>query len=200
MSVFKIKIKTKNGNDIKNKQTFTVFFVYKITTSLLTGKTEARYTYKIFYNKGVYDKKTVFTLTNETKEFSKNLVLVKIVINMLHLINSIAKKENILPDTILFISPLLKANNTLTMIDSFITVGKDTVFNSTHEVKEFYKGHTKKHGINDDCLDLLIQKSKNLSQTYVKWINPSEDKEKYAKSIGICNQLTERFNRLQVTS
>lgn len=137
MGIFNIKVKTKNGNDIGKKVTFTVFLRIKHKKNLLTKRIEAMYTYKIMYgDHKTYDPKKALKLKNENIKSFEDFTL-KVFLNMAHIIASISKKENLEPDFILFMTPDLaeKGNRSWTFVrDVFMKPGDAVIKQSPFNV------------------------------------------------------------------
>ncbi len=210
MSIFNLKLKTKNGNDIKKKETFTVFLTVNYKKSSLTNKAKiAEYTYRIMYSKGTEDIKRVLQLKDYENIKSVEDLTVKVVLNMFHLIGKITKKLDVDPDFILFISPIFgdKKNRSWTFLKDAFNVPPQGSTHKTSYVctREEYEekwgmGVCNKLGVNKDEVDLIRDFSELNSLTNIMTIDPNKDAKKYAKSINICNALQDRLDRnLQIT-
>ncbi len=187
MSVFNIKLKTKNGNDSKKKETFTVFFKLKFGRGL---RNTAAYTYRIMYSRGVHDTYKVLELKNPHLIQSVEELTLKVILNFCHIISSISKAENIDPDFIMFISPDLnwKQNRAWYFLSD---VFKRTDFRLN---KHFYKLNN--YGLKIDDIEILERFVELNPNTKFMALDPGQDPAKYAKSIVICSQLKGRIEEL----
>lgn len=222
MSLFSIKLKTKNGNDVHKKETVSVFFRLKYSKGL---KTTAEYTYRIIHSHGVVDPQTVLEIKNSKNVESVEDLTLKVLLNLCHVIAKISSLYNIDPDFILFLSPDFGNKN-----DSWQflqDVFKRPKFEKTDEkgVKKTYaqkvtnlkevnwledftsdyhttwtSNYCKKKGIKKEELDMLKEFGDRNSSTCIMSIDPTRDSKKYAKSIHVCNMLKDRIDRnLQIT-
>ncbi len=198
MSLFNIKVKTKNGNDIKHKEMFTVFFRLKYRKNSLNKNIVCEYTYRIIYSGGVKDHKAVLSLKNSENVKSLEDFTIKVFLNLFHLIGKISQKENINPDYIMFISPEL--NNKQNSQWRF-THG---IFSKEQNKWDFInraQDRLRKYNISENDIDLLNKFVEINPNTKFIICDPHIDPVKYAKSIVICDQLKERFDgtQLQIT-
>lgn len=203
MSIFNIKLKTKNGNDIKKKETFTVFFSVDYKKNAYTKKVTAEYTYRIIYSGGIDDPKRVLELRNSQSVESLEDLTLKVILNFCHIIGQISQRENIDPDFVLFMSLDFngKKNKSWTFLkDVFNRPKKDEkVTNFLDRFNDLVENWT-----NKDCEKLKI-KLKDLEilrkfveinpNTVFMTIDPMRDKQKYSKSIAICYALQDRIDR-----
>lgn len=204
MSIFSIKLKTKNGNDVKRKETFTVCFRLKYRKGL---KTSAEYTYRIIYSKGVDDPQTVLELKNPNQIKSIEDLTVKVMLNFCHIITQICDKHKIDPDFIMFISPDFEKSQAWKFLNSaFKRPGKQAVATPNDPlrwVRDFTEDYEKswtaekcgKMGIRKDELDMLKAFADLNPNTVLMTFDPNRDPKKYARSIAICNKLQDRINR-----
>lgn len=128
MGIFNIKLKTKNGNDIGKKVTFTVFLRIKYKKNSLTKRIEAMYTYKIMYgdHKTIDPKKAMKLKINHIPSVED--FTLKVFLNLCHIIGKISEKENLDPDFILFMTPDLedrKNSSWMYIRDVFMKPGKE---------------------------------------------------------------------------
>jgi hypothetical protein len=214
MSLFSIKLKTKNGNDIKKKETFTCYFRIKFKKGL---KTTAEYTYRIIHSNGIDDPQRVLELKAAKDVQSIEDLTVKVLLNLCHIISGITKKYNTDPDFILFMSPDLGEKNSAWrfLYDAFRRPKIDEtgekikflqnpdIWLTDHE-KEFdlhwNEERCKKMRIKKEELDILRQFADKNPNTVFMTIDPNRDKTKYAKSIHTCSMLKDRIDRnLQIT-
>jgi len=216
MSLFSIKLKTKNGNDVKKKETFTVWFRIKYAQGI---KTTAEYTYRILHSHGVDDPQRVLELKAAKDVKSIEDLTLKVMLNMCHIISQIAIKHNIDPDFILFFSPDFGGKNQSWKFlqDTFKRpkAEKDKFGNFTNVIMKetnWLQGFTMDYDntwTNENCKRLKIKKNELdmlktfgdiNSKTMIMSIDPNKDKTKYAKSIHICKMLQDRIDRnLQIT-
>jgi hypothetical protein len=211
MSVFSIKLKTRNGNDVKKKETITVFFRIKYKKGF---KTKAEYTYRIMSSKGVHDPQKVMELKNSGTIKSYEDMMLKVIINLCYLVDKIAKEQAVDPDFVLFMTPDLqvpKNRSFMYLKDIFFrpesnTPGKALTREQTEVALDvIYKenwdeAQAKKLGIKIQELDILHDYSVKHCLTKFMFIDPGRDPVKYAKSIHICNMLQDRIDRnLQIT-
>lgn len=187
MSIFNIKLKTKNGNDLKKKETFTVFFKLKFGRDL---RNTAVYTYRIMYSKGIHDTQKVLELKNPELIVSVEDLTLKVILNFCHIIASISKAENIDPDFIMFISPDL--NWKQNMAWQFL----GDVFKREDFRKNKYHYKLNNHGIRDNDVEILERFVELNPNTKFIALDPNQDPVKYAKSIVICSQLKGRIEEL----
>jgi hypothetical protein len=214
MSIFNIKLKTKSGNDIKKKETFTVFFRLNYKKGL---KTTAEYTYRIMSSKKVVDPRRVLELKNPKEVTSIEDLTLKVMLNFCHVIGQITQEFDINPDFILFMSPDFegKKNKAWQFLkDAFtgikIQVPKDPNADpfalGTEYVSEILtddrdfdnrwdESMCSKYGIKKVELDLLRTFAKLNSSCHFMTIDPGRDPIKYAKSIHLCNMLKDRLDR-----
>jgi hypothetical protein len=217
MSLFSIKLKTKNGNDVKKKETFTVWFRLKYAQGI---KTTAEYTYRILHSNGVDDPQRVLELKAAKDVKSIEDLTLKVLLNMCHIIGQIANKHNVDPDFILFFSPDFGEKNGAWKFlqDAFRRpkAEKDKFGNFTNVIMKdnnwlesftrdydttWTKQYCKKYKIKKDELDMLKAFGDMNSNTMIMSIDPNRDKTKYAKSIHICKMLQDRIDRnLQITT
>lgn len=187
MSIFNIKLKTKNGNDLKKKETFTVFFRLRYIRGLT--KT-AIYTYKIMYSKGVHDVHKVLELKDSQSVQSIEELTLRVLLNFCHIIANITKVEQIDPDFIMFISPELDGKTNKSWYYT------SEIFNRQDYRKGKYSQRLYGYLLKSDELDLLERFVELNPNTKFMAFDPNLDKVKYAKSIVICSQLKARIEEL----
>ncbi len=201
--LFNIKLKTKNGNDVKKKQTITVFFRLKFKKGLTTT---AEYTYRIIYGNGVQDPKRVLTLKDTKTINTFEGFTLRVLLNLCHIVANISKINNLDPDFILFISPDLTAskNNSWMYLKSIFyrpVEKKDEILNDL--LKKFDKAYDSdwdvkkcfKHGFRKEELDLLKEFVDRNPNTKFMSIDPNHDPQKYSKSLIVCQDLQDRLDR-----
>lgn len=206
--IFNIKLKTKNGNDVKKKQTITVFFALNFKAGV---PTIAEYTYRIVYGNGkVLDPGKALTL-RDTKQVSRiESLTLRVLLNLSHLVARLTEKYNIDPDFVLFISPDLdfKKNNSWKYLKTIFkkeVVEKEDESQSTiiRSLKAFQPAE---FNINDpqQCgkLNLRVEELRMLDEfvegnpnTHFMAFDPNKNVMKYGKSIAICNELNTRFTK-----
>jgi hypothetical protein len=216
MSLFNIKLKTKAGNDIKKKETFTCLFRVKYKKKGANKKITAEYTYRLFYSKGVEDPQRVLQLKNSHLVGSIEDLTLKVMLNFCHIIGNITKAHNIDPDFILFMSPDFensKSKAWMFLNDAFRRPKKeekkkidaDNPFDWLNEYTEDFERQwteerCKTLNIKKEELNLLKSFADLNPNTMFMTIDPNRDKQKYAKSIHICSMLQDRIDRnLQIT-
>lgn len=217
MSLFSIKLKTKNGNDVKKKETFTAFFRIKYAQGL---KTKAEYTYRIIHSNGVDDPQRVLELRAAKDVKSLEDLTLKVMLNLCHIIGQLTQKHNVDPDFILFMSPDFGDKNASWKFlqdvfrrpkaekDKKGNFIKQVVMKENNWLDEYTRDYDsiwtkeqcKKFKIKKDELDMLKAFNDMNSNTMIMSIDPNRDKTKYAKSIHICSMLQDRIDRnLQIT-
>jgi len=198
MSLFNIKIKTKNGNEIGKKVTFTVWFSIFYKRNALTRNHSAYYTYLIRYGDKVNDPKRVLELKNSKDVKSLEDLTLKVILNFCHIIGQITKAEDLNPDFILFMSPDLEGKKNKAwqyLKDVFDKNMKEKQFNNEWNKKECDRFKIKKPEI-----DLLRDFQDLNPNTKFMTIDPGRDPIKYKSSIHICHSLKERIDsHLQIT-
>jgi len=213
MSIFNIKLKTKSGNDIKKKETFTVFFRLNYKKGLTTT---AEYTYRIMTSKGAIDSKRVLELKNKDDVTGIEDLTLKVMLNFCHIIGSFTKANDINPDFILFMSPDLGDKNKSWQFlkDAFsgikIQVPKDPEQDpfdlGTEYVNEVLtedrdwdnrwdEGLCLRYKIKKVELDLLRKFVTLNPNCHFMSIDPNRDPKKYAKTLHICSMLQDRLDR-----
>ena len=202
--MFHIKLKTKNGNDIKKKHSITVFLKLHYRRSL---KTEAVFTYRIMYGDKVIDPQKLMSIKDMSSVKSLEDLTLKVLLNLCHIIASISIKENFDPDFVMFICPDFSAQTNKSwkyLIDVFKRPQLDKIdadHDIDHWMKIFDKDYRdtwtedmcKKLNIKKDELDMLKTFADSNPNTKFMTIDPNRDKVKYAKSLAICSMLEERI-------
>lgn len=212
MSIFNIKLKTKSGNDVKKKETFTVFFRLQYKTNVFTKKKTAEYAYRIMYSGGAIDTKTVLELKDADKVMSIEDLTVKVLLNFCHILTKVSVKKNINPDFILFMSPDFdgKKNKAWQFLrDVFYKpekvkkVEQEPGYGFLDDLKDDYRQpyesvwneyQCKGHHIVKAELDMLKEFVDSNPATTFMNIDPSKN-PKYAKSLAICSMLQDRLDR-----
>jgi len=214
MSLFSIKLKTKAGNDIKKKETLTVFFRLNYKKGL---KTVAEYTYRIIHSNGIIDPQNVLQLKISKDVNSIEDLTLKVILNLCHIIGKTTQVHNIDPDFVLFMSPDLegKKNKSWMYLSSVfkrpnVKDKKGNIKKSAHNEKIFNNWLTEvdreytKEWTEDECKKLRIKKTEldmlkdfadGNPNTVFMTIDPNRDPIKYAKSLHICAMLQERIDR-----
>lgn len=221
MSLFSIKLKTKAGNDIKKKETFTCIFRLKYKRNGLTKKITAEYTYRVMFSGGAADPKAVLEIKNSHLVESLEDLTLKVVLNLCHVVGKLSTDLNVTPDFVLFLSPDLEAKKNkawLYLKDALHkpVKKKETGTSATESFKFILMDTSKKNEwsydfdqwTDDECNKLKIKKSElmmlrnfvelNPDTTFMSF-DPNRDKQRYAKSLVICDHLQERIDR-QITS
>lgn len=210
MSLFNIKLKTKNGNDIHKKETISVFFRLKYSKGL---KTTAEYTFRIVHSHGVFDPQSVIEIKNPKNVESLEDLTLKVLLNLCHIIAKISSKYSVDPDFILFLSPDFGGKNDSWQylqdvfkrpkMEKNQKAPKTTLIGLNNWLEDFQsdyenlwnKKYCKQKGIKKEELDMLKQFGDLNSKTYFMSIDPTRDPKKYAKSIHVCNMLQDRIDR-----
>lgn len=219
MSVFSIKLKTKAGNDVKKKQTFTVFFRLNFKPGV---PKVVEYTYRIIHPMGIIDTGRVLELKIAKEVKTIEDLTLKVMLNFCHLIGKVTQQYNIDPDFIMFISPDLgdKKNHSWQFLNDVFKrpkaqkdkkgnfIGQAVVEDPFDWLEEYSKEYEEiwsekrcsKLGIKKEELDLLKAFGDLNPNTLFMSIDPNRDMAKYAKSLHICSMLKDRLDRnLQVT-
>lgn len=211
MSLFNIKLKTKNGNDVKKKQTITVIFRIKLKMNALTKKFTAEYTYRIYHQKGMSDPLAVLQIRDADKIAGIEDLILKVMLNMCHIIGKITKAYNIDPDYVIFISPDFdtKKNKSWQFLsDVFRRPTKYEKKNSNKSITaDWLEDYSKSYEetwseemcnrmkINKVELDMLKSFSDINPNTFFITLNPTRDPVKYEKSIALSQMLQDRLDR-----
>ena len=191
MSLFKIKLQTKAGNDVKNKQSFNVVFKSSFKKNAITQKITGHYTFKIIYSKNIKDFNKVFTIKDTDNLINKYDLTIKVVINLITLVINICKKENINADLIMLNSsdftgsPYLR-NQLINCAGNNVPGGR--IYHKL-ELTRNYK-----------MFNLLVDLCASQQNTRFMFIDPNSSPEKYIKSIEISNMLTKRLNNVGIDS
>ncbi len=191
MSMFSIKLKTKNGNLLKQKETFTVFFKMKFKHNALTKQSHAEYTYRIMHRTGVQDTGTVYKMKDQVQSIEH--MTIRVLLNCVHILGKLTKSSGINPDFVLFISPDLdgKINKSWQFLNDCLD----------HNVK---KATFRNKWTKNTCTDFKIVREELMllrdfadlnPNTKFMNIDPNYDKVKYQKSITVCDALNDRLNR-----
>lgn len=205
--IFNIKLKTKNGNDVKKKQTITVFFTLNFKTGV---PTTCEYTYRIVYGTGkVLDPGKALTL-KDTKQVSRiESLTLRVLLNLSHLVAKITEKHNIDPDFVLFISPDLDFKKNMswkylkTIFKKKSMKEEDIEDSKGLQVKalkfaDFDINDPQQAGkLNLRCeeLRMLNEFVESNPNTNFMTIDPTRNILKYGKSMTICNELNTRFTK-----
>lgn len=189
MGIFNIKLKTKNGNDIKHKVVFNVYFQLRYVRGL---KTTAVYTYRVYYSKEgqskIKDTGGVFEIKDNTNVISREDLTIKVMLNLIHIMVNIAKEEDLDPDVITFVS---------TDFDNLNLVWR--VLSPIFKRKEIVLEHVKQSRMIEETVDTLKTFVDINPNTNFNYIDPRKDKTRFAKSIAVCLNLNKRIEELQVT-
>ena len=202
--LFSIKLKTKNGNDVKKKHSLTVFLKMHYKKGL---KREAVYTYRIMYENGVKDPQKALSIKDTVSVNSVEDLTLKVLLNLCHIIASISMIEKFDPDFVMFISPDFnsKINSSWKyLIDVFKRPQLDKVdadHDYDHWMKIFDEDYRerwteeacKRLNIKKEELDMLKDFADRNPNVKFMTIDPNRDKQKYAKSITICSLLENRI-------
>jgi len=202
--LFNIKLKTKNGNDVKKKHSLTIFLKMHYKRGL---KREAVYTYRIMYGNGIKDPQKLLSIKDTVLVNSIEDLTLKVLLNLCHIIANISTVEKFDPDFVMFISPDFngKINSAWKyLIDVFKRPQLDKLdvdHDQEHWMKIFDQDYRenwteekcKRLGIKKEELDMLKDFSDRNPNVKFMTIDPYRDKEKYAKSITICSLLESRI-------
>lgn len=214
MSVFSIKLKTKAGNDVNNKQSFTAFFKLKYEKEAINV---AEFTYRIMAGEEVIDPNKVIKLKNSNSIQSIEEATLRVIINLTHIIMKICEERNVSPDGIMFISTNLKARNTKKRgVGGKVARNRSWVFLRdtlrliplkdgkegtaafpkpfvSADYSEWTEERCTNYKISKDNLDILRKYVENNPNTRFVAFDPNVSPEKYAKSIHICDTLENRL-------
>jgi len=189
--MFNIKLKTKNGNPIKQKETFTVFFKMKYKYNTLTKQNLAEYTYRIMHRTGIQDTGVVYRMKENVRSIEH--MTIRVLLNCVHLVGKLTKSSGINPDFVLFISPDFESDQNMSW--KFL----NDCFNHEVKTKNFKSAWNKEncdsYKIFKEELMLLRDFSDLNPNTKFMTIDPNRDKIKYRKSIIVCDALNDRLNR-----
>src|SRR5690349_11270281 len=187
-----IKLKTKSGNDVKEKQTITVYFSLNWKNGL-TKTTD--YTYKIIYGKNkVLDTGKVNSLKFNKDIYKIESFTLRVILNMCFILKGFIQEYNLNPDYVLFISNELdiKKNHSWMYLGTIfarrdnteIIKGKNIFEIDTVKVgyEAWDNNYCQKFNINKFELDCLKKFVDNRPTVKFKMIDPKRDKGKYAKS------------------
>ena len=202
--LFNIKLKTKNGNDVKKKHSITVFLKMHFRKGL---KTEAAYTYRIMYGDKIKDPQKLLSIKDANSVKSLEDLTLKVMLNLCHIIANISIVEDFDPDFVMFISPDFSAQINKSwkyLMDVFKRPQLDKIdkdHNIEHWMKIFDEDYRetwqedmcKKLNISRVELDMLKDFADRNPNTKFMTIDPNRDKIKYAKSITVCSMLEERI-------
>jgi len=189
--MFKIKIKTKSGNDLKNKQSFNVLFSITVKENALTKLMKTYYTFAICYSKKTYSLEKVYELKEESKDSFE--ILLKILINLITTVDKICKDENIVPDIIYLTSLDYKTINRFIIIANLSLLGS---------ILSKYEVQLSSNHKNYELLELLKKLVDNYPTThFVKFpiYETGNPNKKNQKSVNICNKLKIRLNTLKAS-
>lgn len=177
MSIFNIKLKTKNGNDVKKKQMFTVYIKTTFKKHALTGRFRGFYTYRIMHNNGIEDPVCALELKNSENINNSDDFIMRVLLNMCHILVKLTDKYKIDPDFILFITPDLQR------------AGFGAIRNilDANNEKEYERKNYSQ--LREEHVEILEKFVKNNPNTSFRLIDPEKNKEKYAKSIKVCGYL-----------
>lgn len=202
--MFHIKLKTKNGNDVKKKHSITVFLKLHYKRGLTK---EAVFTYRIMHGDKVIDPQKLLSIKDKSSVKGLEDLTLKVMLNLCHIIASISIKDNFDPDFVMFISPDFNSRFNRSwkyLIDIFKRPQLDKI-DADHDTSywmkifdEDYKStwtedSCKKLGIKKEELDMLKGFADSNPNTKFMTIDPNRDKVKYAKSLAICSMLEERI-------
>lgn len=186
MGLFNIKLKTKNGNDVKHKITFTAWYAINYHKNALTNKKTAEFTYRILSSDGhVIDPQCVLELKDKTAVTSREDLSIKVIVNILTIIGKMSEVNlKGVPDFILIFSNEL--DNEVSQTWRFTS----PIFDRAKVTKLTYeRNHVKKETVS--LLRDIV--TKNPTTKFMAF-NPKRDK-KHIKSEKICEALKERLER-----
>lgn len=223
MSVFSIKLKTRAGNDIKKKETFTCLFRLKYKKNAITKKVTAEYTYRVMFSGGAADPKSVLEIKNSHLVESIEDLTLKVVLNLCYVIGKLSTDYNVTPDFVLFMSPDLdsKKNKAWTFLKDALHHEKPKKKKAeevtldeykfklvnhlqikedrwSYDFKSWTESECKKLGIKKSELQMLKDFVELNPNTNFMSFDPNRDEKRYAKSLVICEHLQERIDR-QIT-
>lgn len=187
MLLFKIKLKTKAGNDVKNKQSFNIVFATSFKKNAITKVITGKYTYKIIYDKNVVDTGKVYLVKDSESLINDTDLTVKVILNLLILVKNICDKENINPDLIMLNSVDFSSPSCFRMqIYDAMSGNEPTKRTLT----------TLKLPMDYELFKLLRKLCASQQNTKFMCIDPNSDSIKYTKSLKICDTLIKRLYNL----
>lgn len=223
MSVFSIKLKTKAGNDLKKKETFTCLFRLRYKKNAITKKVTAEYTYRIMFSGGAADPKSVLEIRDSHLVDSIEDLTLKVVLNLCHVVTKLSADYKLTPDFVLFMSPDLesrtnkawaflkdalhhdkpkkKKSEEITLDDykfKFINHLENKKDKWDYDFKSWTDSKCKEVGIKKSELQMLKDFVDLNPNTNFMSFDPNRNKQRYAKSLVICDHLQERIDR-QIT-
>lgn len=182
MSLFKINIKTKNGNDIKNKQVFNIIFKTKFIKNVLTGETKGLYNYTIIYgHHKVLNINKIFTMVESKSHLD---LIMKVIMNMFHIISHLSEKDNINPDFIIINSTDLSPGLVYNVLNK--ALNKETLRKEDRKV------------VDSKALEMIGNFVKLNKNVKFMTINPTSKAygDKYKRSKDICDGLEKQLDSL----
>ena len=184
MLLFKIKLKTKAGNDVKNKQSFNVLFATSFKKNAITKVATGKYTYKIIYDKNVVSPDKVYIVKDPENLINDLDLTIKVIINLLTLVKDICKKENINPDLIMFNSVDFTGSSAFRMQLCNALLGSEPTGRTLESLKlpRNYK-----------LFKLIKELCASQQTTKFMCIDPNSSPVKYNKSLKICDVLIKRL-------
>lgn len=194
MSMFNIKLKTKNGNDIKHKEIITAYFRTNFSKNVLTKSNFAEFTYRVLYKDVVIDPQVVLEMKNPEKIQGREDLILKTMLNCAYVMTKISDEYNIHPDFLMFIS---------TDFDSAFSGAFPicmNVFEKDRKTGRFLNTLKNYNSNMEENTKLLRALSEANPNTKFMVVNPAKEPRKYAGSIKICDWLDERMNRTFVTN
>ena len=103
--MFKLKLKTKAGNEIKDKIIFNVFIKIKYAKSVINNTcTRASYVYEISWQKGYIKSNVVLDIKDKDSILNKKDLLSKVMLNTCIILYKYCQKHSLVPDHIRFIN------------------------------------------------------------------------------------------------
>jgi len=175
MAIFKLNLKTKNGNDIKDKKVINCIYSSRMTHNHLTSKVEYYYNFKIISDFKCPDSFLTLKLKSGARNIQESIF--KIILNILYYVKGFCKKNNLNPDFIILNSPELKGDLERWLKRILINYNLDKLN------RRFYKSYK-------ILFDSFNDYIKYFNNTKILIIDPSKE-DKYKKSLSIYNNLKE---------
>lgn len=188
MSLFKIRLQTKAGNDVKNKQSFNIVFATSFKINAITGKKTGLYTYKIIYSKSYEDKSKVFEIKDSDNLINHEDLILKVIVNLMTVVQGICKEKNISPDLIMLNS--VDFSTYKYVLNQLVNCFRDIdIANKTKTKLNFPKDYI--------IFNLITKFCASQQNTRFMCIDPTSSPT-YVKSFEICKTLIKRISFAQI--
>lgn len=179
---FKIKLKTKNDNDLKDKKVITIVFSLKLRKSLFLDKLVGYYSFKITCDKECKDNFKIYKLKDDSEIKGMGDLTLKVIANLLVFISKFVKENHLNPDFIMLLSSDISSKEV--MYNDI-----ESIFLNKKVSKKRLEKPSKKEGF--DCIQKVVDDFKN---TKFMLIDNSTN-PKYVKSYEIWSRLNNFMNK-----